>query len=232
MCTGLRRVVATFCLVGTVGWAQDLQGGSGYFAAGFQQIVGERFRQQIHEAGYGELRSSLWSVGGGGAGWIGHVLVGGEGYGLLGQTAAGSRGQARLNGGWGAATIGYGVPVGKRIRVLVLGAVGGGQLEVRLQQPREVSFQNVLQEPTGSATLTTGGWLVQAAVGVEAWLGRAWFVGVRVGYLQPLGWNSLALEGNPLAGAPELKLQGVSVRFVLGGGTPWSGIHPHGSRGS
>ncbi|GBD07430.1 hypothetical protein HRbin21_01255 [bacterium HR21] len=216
--------------------AQSGHGGMGYCAIGVQQVVGERFRQQLREAGYGELRPQMWSIGGGGAGWIGRVLVGGEGYWLLEQTAMGSRGHVRFGGSWGMATVGYGVPVWKHARVLLLGAIGGGGLVIRLWQPRELSFGSLLQEPTGSTTLTTGGWLAQVSLGIDAWLGHGWFLGVRVGYLQPLGWGGLALEDQALADAPQLKLQGISVRFTLGGGTPWERIYArdgqHGGRGS
>ncbi|MDW7997242.1 MAG: hypothetical protein RMK93_06035 [Bacteroidota bacterium] len=65
---------------------------------------------------------------------------------------------------------------------------------------------------------------MQAAVGVEAQLFPGLLVGFRAGYVLPLGWDALALEGSEMVpGAPKATLQGWSFRVFIGGGMPLSG---------
>jgi hypothetical protein len=226
-------VGAGISIVATVALAQHewQAGGMGYFAAGVQMLSLGELPGRLEEVGYGRLSSRAFLLGGGGGGWIGRFYVGGEGYGLLGQTATGSRGEVSLGGGWGTATGGYAVAEWERVRIAVFVGVGGGNISIGLRRPGAgLVFDSLLQEPRGSTRMSTGGWLLQGALGLDIQPLGGWVAGIRLGYLLPVGWEALTVEGEALAGAPVVSPRGISVRLILGGGSFRSSVS--GQRGT
>lgn len=88
------------------------------------------------------------------------------------------------------------------------------------------SFDDVLKDPKRGATLTSGGFLINLALGMDYYLkmgeneeGHGGFLlGVRAGYtLAPSkgGWD---MYSNELSDAPEISMTGFFIRIIFGGG--------------
>lgn len=219
-------VCLVVALCNSIGWAQSdtvYYGGMGYFAFGTQAIRVKELSDRLHQAGYGRLSETALLIGGGGAGVIGRFLIGGEGCAVIGRKASDTAGEASLGGGWGTFLVGYTPVVWNKIRVVVFGGIGAGGLSVELRRERgEISFDSLLRQPVDSPQLSTGGLLVQGGLGVEIELIPGLLVGLRGGYMLPLGWDALSMRGARIIGVPAADLQGWSVRLFIGGGSPFS----------
>ncbi|MCS7177426.1 MAG: hypothetical protein NZ960_07450 [Candidatus Kapabacteria bacterium] len=221
-----RTLVASlviFCSV--LGWAQQEQlygGGMGFFAAGGQVLGIGELSERLSQAGYGKLPGVGMLIGGGGMGWIGNFGIGGEGYVVLERRISGATGEAALSGGWGMFSAAYAPFVWDGIRISAIGSIGGGSLGIALKRGElEVPFDSLLQRPLGNARLSTGGWLAQVAAGAELELLPGLLVGLRAGYVLPIGWDAPGLEdGGRVPGVPKADLRGWSLRLFLGGGSP------------
>ncbi len=219
---GLQRVV---CVVGVslvVVHAQQLPqaGGSGYFGAGVNWVQVSELSQRLRDAGYGELRSWMVGIGGGGMGRIRRLLIGGEGYGLLEQRAAAMGKEARLSGGYGFFTLGYVVAEPAGVSLALLGGIGGGSLGVSFVRDSTVGFRELLVDPAGAVELRTGGWLLQTGVVAEAVFARGLLLTVRAGWILPLGWGGFEMGGRAVADPPKATLGGAYVRIGIGGSSP------------
>ena len=219
---GLQRVV---CIVGAslvAAYAQQpLQaGGSGYFGIGVNWVQVGELSRQLQNAGYGELRSWMVGIGGGGTGRIRRLLIGGEGYGLVEQKAAAMGKEARLSGGYGFFTLGYTVAEPAGVSLALLGGIGGGSLGLSLVRDSTIGFGELLANPAGAVELRTGGWLLQAGVVAEAVFARGLLLTVRAGWILPLGWSGFEIGDRAVAGAPKATLGGAYVRVGIGGSSP------------
>lgn len=192
--------------------------GMGYFGIGVQGIEWGGLREKLQQYGYGDISRLGLVIGGGGGGVIGPLFLGGEGYGLVGRAVTGTSGQVRGSGGWGSFLVGWFRSIGERVHLHVQGGLGGGSIRVLLQRGDGVApFDSLLQQPRGVVSMVASGLILQGGVGAEVGLISGLFVGVRAGYVLPLGWGALALESEEgIAGAPAVTLRGWSVRFVLG----------------
>lgn len=217
-------VVLVGSLLGSVSGHAEVQqrrygvGGMGYFGIGGQGIEWGSLPEKLRQHGYGEISSWGMLIGGGGGGVIGSLFLGGEGYALVERKAMGAFGQVRMSGGWGSLLVGYTRPIGEQVRLHVLAGLGRASLRVMLRGAGVLPFDSLLQRPQGSVGMVTGGWLLQGAVGGEIRLIAGLFIGVRAGYVLPMGWGALTLEsGEGVPGAPVVRLRGWAIRVVLGG---------------
>jgi hypothetical protein len=89
------------------------------------------------------------------------------------------------------------------------------------------TFDDVLEAPARSSSLSTGGFLMDASVGINYRLAMAeedgtstggLLLGVEVGYTLQPGSSSWKLDGlNDVAGGPDFKLEGLHIRASIGG---------------
>jgi len=206
------------------------RGGLGFFTVGLRWAHLDPLHRALTGAGFAPLADRFVSLGGGGWAVLGRLLLGGEGYGLLGQrTTLGDR-EARLAGGYGFFDLGYVIARSSAVRAYGLVGLGGGRWSLRIQEAGRVpDFAGLLRRPEGSTRLTTGGFLLQTAVGLD--LGAPvvrrsgyrgdFLVGLRVGYVWQPGGEGWRLEGGPpVVGGPDVRLTGPTVYLVLG----WQGF--------
>jgi hypothetical protein len=170
-------------------------------------------------------------LGGQGFGLFSRFLIGGSGAGLLSRSvdAANDR-KISATGAWGTFDFGYQLLRVNGFLIAPVLSMGGYGMNVTVASKGEVSFDDVLQSPTRSATLTNNGFLMGFSVIAQTILiGKptaqipnartGWSLGVRLGGLYgiPLrGWRS---NGENVTGDPPFGLRGGYVALSLGAGS-------------
>ncbi len=225
----------TICmLIASCVWAEDppdREEGRGYFMIGGSLLNVDDLNASLSENGYSELSDSYLSLGGGGHGIVrGKIVVGGEGHALLGRTKTSSVGDqqydTKLSGGYGLFNIGYVLFKKGGLNVYPLLGIGGGGVELKIAQSSVGSFEDVLSDPNRGSELSTGGLLLDFALGADHLfiLGSddkeegGILIGLRCGYtLAPFtrDWN---LSGDNLSGGPDFGISGPYFRLAIGGG--------------
>lgn len=150
------------------------------------------------------------------------LLLGGEGAGLMtGEGVVNGR-SVSVTGGYGFFNLGWMFPVAERVRVYPLASLGGGGLTVGIgPSGTSDSFGDILEDPDREARISRGGLLVGGGLGAEVRLGggdRALLLGLRAGYLVEPMSSAWRMGGNALSGGPDSSLEGLYLRFYIGGG--------------
>ena len=227
-------VTATLILFSTTSQSQGLVkharegGGMGYSMFGWGTLDIEALNSRLESKGYSSMSDNFFSVGGGGHGIINNkVIIGGEGHTLLGEEITSGNYKNSINVGYGFFNVGYIVYSKKQLRLYPLLGIGGGGINLKIKEkPVSLSFDDVLNDPERSVELSTGGFLLSFAVGMDYLLllggdeeGEGGLVfGLRAGYtLSPFkrGWEMDEIE---ISGAPDIGITGPFIRLMFGGG--------------
>ena len=203
-------------------------GGMGYSMFGWGTLDIGALNSRLERKGYSSMSDNFFSVGGGGHGIINNkVILGGEGHGLLGEEVTSGNYKNSVYVGYGFFNVGYIVYSKKQLRLYPLLGLGGGGMNLKIREkPVSLSFDDVLNDPERSVELSTGGFLLSFAVGMDYLLilgedeeGKGGLVfGLRAGYnLSPFesGWEMDEIE---ISGAPEMGITGPFIRLMFGGG--------------
>ena len=203
-------------------------GGMGYFMFGWSTLDIEALNSRLESKGYSSMSDNFFSFGGGGHGIIkNRVIIGGEGHGLLVEEVTSGNYKNSVNVGYGFFNVGYIVYTKKQLRLYPLLGLGGGGMNLKIREkPVSLSFDDILNDPERSVELSTGGFLLSFAVGMDYLLilgkdeeekGGLVF-GLRAGYiLSPFksGWKMDEIE---ISGAPDMDITGPFIRLMFGGG--------------
>ncbi len=203
-------------------------GGMGYSMYGWSTLDIEALNSRLERKGYSSMSDNFFSVGGGGHGIIDNkVILGGEGHGLLGEEVTSGNYKNSVTVGYGFFNVGYIVYSKKQLRLYPLVGLGGGGMNLKIREkPSSLSFDDVLDDPERRVELSTYGFLLNFAVGMDYLLilgedekGKGGLVfGLRAGYtLSPLkrAWRMDELE---ISGAPDMGITGPFIRLMFGGG--------------
>lgn len=220
--------LALFLAVASPGDAQQTSGG-GYFAIGTVELKVDALNGPLVDAGFPEISSSAISLGGGGHGVRGRVLVGGEGHGFITSVETTEDGATglRFGGGYGLFNLGWEVFHRDRLTIFPKAGFGGGGYILQIG-PRDVPlFQDVLENPNRGVSLSHGGLLISLGIRTELALGerparnqprRGAVLGLEVSALRGIGnweWNT---EWGEVTRGPELPFDGIHLRVTIGGG--------------
>lgn len=226
--------------------AQDgLPGGRGAFQVGFQGSDLDALNTRLVGAGLPSFDDGFVTLGGFGLGRVGRVLIGGEGHGLLPREEDSADGdlRTRLTGGYGLFNLGYLAHSGRRLDVYPILGIGGGGMSLEIIERSAPTFDDVLADPARSSRLTSGTFLVSAALGADLRLGGAdrrtrrdrrrhddddddghrggLLVGIRAGWLWAPGDTDWELDTlNDVSNGPAAGPEGLYVRVSIGG---WGG---------
>jgi len=170
-------------------------------------------------------------LGGQGFGLFSRFLIGGSGAGLLSRSvdAANDR-KITASGAWGTFDFGYQLLRVNGFLIAPVLSLGGYGMNVTVASKGEVAFDDALQNPTRSVSLTNNGFLTGISlVAKTVLIGKptagtpnartGWSLGIRLGGLYgfPLrGWRS---NGEAVTGDPPFGLRGGYVALSLGGGS-------------
>lgn len=210
------------------GWAQSdaadgAASGGGFFAVGAHGTALDGLNTRLRAEGYPAVATTLVAVGGGGYGVVAdRFLIGGEGYGLAGPSRTTGGRTISAGGGYGVFTVGYQFRPAPRWRLHPLLGLGGGGVQLEIGSTGAETFDDVLQDPDRSATLTSGQLLVSVGFGAEyRFLGApgkgGLQVGLRAGYLWAPSQAEWTLGDETVAGGPDATLGGPFARIHVGG---------------
>jgi hypothetical protein len=213
--------------------AQEPEGeptsGRGFFQTGYLGLDPEDLNVSLNDVGLPDIASGFVTFGGGGYGQRGLFLIGGEGHAIVDQEEATPNGEFQLSagGGYGLFRIGYLAYSEGQLDLFPLFGIGGGGLSVNIKGRSAPTFDQVLEAPARSSSLATGGFLLDASIGLnyrivlsdeEESSRGGLVVGAQAGYIFEPGGSSWTLDGlNNVAGGPDLKLQGFHFRASIGG---------------
>ncbi len=200
--------------------------GGGYFMVGSSVIDLKALNSKLEEKGYPSLSDNLLSLGGGGYGIIGRVMIGGEGHGLIGKGGTEKGYKTSVGGGYGFFNLGYVVYSRNNLKVYPLIGLGVGGMTFTIVEERSLSFDEILDDPKRGVWLSTGGFLLNLALGTEYLLKLGevekeeggLILGARIGYvLAPFkdGWK---MDEIGVSGGPEASVAGPYLRLMIGGG--------------
>lgn len=202
--------------------------GGGYFQAGYMDLGLEELNASLDDSGYPSLDSGFITLGGAGYGSRGRFLIGGEGHGILenSETTPDGAYEISAGGGYGLFRVGYLAYSEQNFDVFPLFGIGGGGLNLDIKNRSAPLFDDVLDDPARSSSLSTGGFLLDLSVGATYRLELAdedgerggMLFGVQVGYTFQPGETSWDLDGlNDVAGGPDFQIEGFHIRFSVGG---------------
>lgn len=211
-------------------WDRGHHFGGGYFMIGWSALDLGDLNASLVAHGYPKFDESFLSLGGAGHFSVGRLVIGGQGHGYLSEThdAILTTGTYRteLSGGVGFFDLGYQFVRGGRTRAALLVGLGGGELNLKMEDLSGPSFEDVLTDPGRSAELSTAGFLIDLGVSVDVVAGRVHahgkrggpLLGVRAGYILAPVKGDWQLGDRDIAGGPRMAMEGAYVRAMLGFG--------------
>ncbi len=202
-------------------------GGRGYFLLGGTIIDIKNLNLRLENKGYPKLSGNFISLGGGGHGIIGKVIIGGEGHGLIGRKTTSGSYETSIGASYGFFKLGYIVYSAKRLSFYPFLGLGGGGISLEIvKRETAPSFDDVLDNPKRSTKLSTGSFLLNLALGIDYLLklggneeGEGGLVfGLHIGYtFAPIKGN-WEMDGIDISGGPEIGITGPYIRLMIGGG--------------
>jgi len=214
--------------------------GRGHFSVGYIELDLDELNADLQDGGFPALDGSFLTLGGGGYGTRGRLLIGGEGHGLLGSDATTADGstQVSVGGGYGLFKLGYLAFAQNGLEVFPSVGIGGGGMHVQIVERSAPTFGDIIADPQRSSKLSAGSFLMDVA-------GTAHFrfapgdegedagdddegenpggmlIGLQAGYTFAPGSSRWTLDDiNSVAGGPTLNMQGFYFRISVGG---WGG---------
>lgn len=233
------KTIATLTMVAVIGLfsvsvaqGQEIRadakegGGRGYFMFGSSIIDIKALNSRLENKGYSKLSDNFISFGGGGHGIINRVIIGGEGHGLIGKETTSGSYKTSLSAGYGFFNLGYLVYSKGDLHVYPLLGLGGGGMSLKIVERGAPSFDEVLDDPKRSAELSTGGFLLNVALGTD-YLLKLWgdekgegglVFGLRIGYTFAPIKGDWEMDGIDISGGPKVGITGPYIRLMIGGG--------------
>jgi hypothetical protein len=181
---------------------------------------------ELQSGGLATFDSAVFTYGGSGHGFIGdRIIIGGEGHGFS-QESSNSTYVQRLSGGYGFFNAGYVLFDRWNLRLYPMAGIGGGAVTLRISEIASLTFDDIIANPAREVQVSTGGFLAQIGGGLDYFLvlnetdeERSGLVlGARVGYTFPFSKADWSMGTQNIIGGPDLGIEGLYVRFMVGGG--------------
>jgi hypothetical protein len=212
-------------------FGRSKHGGKGYFMIGWSALDLQPLNDALVVGGYPAITEDFLSLGGGGHAVLGRLVLGAQGHGYLPQSedAALALGNYRTEVVAGAGFVDLGFLLWSRggASFTPLVGLGGGGIQLDIRELSAPTFGQVLAQPGRRSTLTTGGFLIDLGASFDWILDRGRvhgvghggpLVGLRAGWVLSPFTGQWELNGQDIAGGPELGLTGPYLRFMFGGG--------------
>jgi hypothetical protein len=194
----------------------------GYFAVGVNATDLGPLNDRLSANGYPTFSTELLSVGGGGYRVVAdRILLGAELTGLVTPNQGFQGRDVFVGGGYGLFSLGYLFRPAPQLRAYPLAGFGAGGLVLTIGDDGAANFDDVLEDPNRSATLSKGSVLVSLGAGVEYQFGTPGGNGVRLGlrggYLLSALDSDWQLDQDRLSDGPDATMQGPFLRLTIGG---------------
>lgn len=200
------------------------------FTAGVALVDLGPINDRLREAGHpNKLPLAFPIIGGQGFGLFSRFLIGGSGTGFLSRSVSTPGGEISASGAWGTFDFGYQVVRINGLLIAPILSVGGYGMAVNIRSKEDTTFNNALENPTRSTSLTNkgalGGVSVMAnliAIGRGATVPNArsgWSLGLRLGALYGIPFRDWQADNVKTTGGPSFGLRGGYAALSLGIGT-------------
>jgi len=207
--------------------------GAGVFFIGVGLFDFAALNRRLRANGYEAIDDGITVIGGEGHAILpSGFVVGVHGGGLISSDGRGPNGFERsFGGGFGMLDLGLALVRTQPLLLTLTSGIGGYGMSLGISNRQSASFDDVLQNPARTSSISRGGMLVGLALGVDGRVpigrverGRRGFftLGARIGglYGPPLGGWGLA-EGGDATSGPGRGLTGVYGALAVGfGGGP------------
>lgn len=246
MCRAIKAVLVLlatqWCFAGAAqaqlsrAWAEK-ESGKWYFQFGAGQMDTADLNAVLERAGYSvvtrsplnDMSDSYISFGLGSHGVVNGVLIGWELNGLTSRETTNAAGSYRvtLGGGYGFVNVGYMAYSMEGLDIYPMIGIGAGGARLKMVSRRTLSFGQVVADPDQGTELSTGGFLLNPALGLDYMLSLSGdekresgvVFGLRLGYvLSPLtgAWK---MDQTDVAGGPQASPAGPYLRLTVGLGS-------------
>ena len=202
----------------------------GYASGGGFWLGLDDLNMAMNDRGYSLFSGVFVEKGGFGHILINRIILGGGGYALSGKDARRPDTTAILGGGAGLFHVGYVFLSKGSLKSYALVGVGGGSLSLQVTEKGSADFEEVLADPKRGSLLTTGGFLLEFAVGADFFVktkthpngAGGLLFGVQAGYRLAPGWEKWTMPDLDIASGPKLGLTGFYIRLFFGGSRRFS----------
>ena len=203
-------------------------GGMGYSMFGRSTIDIKDLNARLESKGFSPMSDQFFSVGGGGHAIVNsRWIIGGEGQALLGDEVISGNYKNSLNISYAFFNLGYIVYSIKGLSVYPLLGIGAGGMNLKIaEKVTALTLDEVLADPERGVELSTGGLLLNLAVGIDYLLALGkdekerggFLLGFRAGYTLSPFKGSWTLDEIEISDAPELGITGPYLSIIFGGG--------------
>jgi len=202
----------------------------GYASGGGLWLGLKDLNTVMSNQGYSQFSGAFVEKGGFGHVFINRILLGGGGYALAGKNVTRDDTTAVLSGAVGLFHVGYAFLSKGSLKSYALAGIGCGSLSLRVTKKSSADFEEVLADPKRGSLLTTGGFLLELAMGADFFVktkkhpngAGGLLFGVQAGYRLAPGWGKWTMPDLDIAGGPKSGLTGFYLRFIFGGSRRFS----------
>ena len=202
----------------------------GYASVGGLRLGLDDLNGSMNNQRYSQFSGAFVEKGGFGHILINKIILGGGGYALSRKDATRADTTAILSGGVGLFHVGYVFLSKGSLKSYAMVGIGGGSLSLQATEKSSADFEEVLADPKRGSLLTTGGFLLELAVGADFFVktkthrngAGGLLFGVQAGYSLAPGWGKWTMPDLDTAGGPKLGLTGFYVRLFFGGSRRFS----------
>ena len=179
---------------------------------------------ELAAQGRGQLKKSMYTLSV--ESWVrwNRLMLMAESHTYLPTRAPATNYTTETSGGYGMINLGVPVILARRTLVYPMAGVGISNTTVNLRRNGAVNFdtafRNIPSNGGRNIDITARRYQAHAGIGAEQAFLAPWFVttvGLRAGYVQPLGDTKWRSGPEDVVGAPELGVKGAYVRLTIGG---------------
>jgi len=198
----------------------------GFFMFGERIVDLGNLSSTLERKGYGKVSDKFISLGGGGYGIIGKLIVGGEGHGMIERSVYNGDFKTSIWGGYGLFDIGYQIYSKNYMNIYPMIGIGGGAINLRIVERTKPSFDEIIENPKRGSELSTDGFLLNFSFTIDNLMkikegrkcGGGLAYGIRIGYLLAPFKNDWKIYGTKVNNGPRAGFQGPYVVILIGGG--------------
>jgi len=201
-------------------------GGGGGFTIGYGFMDVSKLHDFV-PAGVNKFTNSQFLIGGTGHGYIGRLVMGGSGFGIQGDEISTDSFKYKLGGGIGTFDIGYLLLDKEKVKIYPMIGIGGGGFGLRIAQNKNVSLNEVVNNPSREINISKGGFVFDVSVNLNFIPSLTYneqdnsyggfMIGLKAGYLFSMPSSNWEFSGGDVTGGPRFGLNMPYIKLILGG---------------
>ena len=174
-----------------------------------------------------DFRNDHLVIGGAGHGIVDRFVIGGSGFGMIGDGITTDSLKISLGGGLGTFDFGFLLLSSEKLKIYPLIGIGGGGYGINIARNKNVTVNDVLENPGQEINLGTGGFVADVSLNInfipvfsyneieDAYGG--FMTGLKVGYIYSLPSSSWSFTGGDVVNGPDFNLSMLYAKIIIGG---------------